>query len=86
MKAHGKNVHNPEYKEKSRAIRRAFRKDKERHTEDKCEIIVGMCKQGRTSEMFKEIRTLIKTFTPKLNVIKYANGETLTENDDMLAR
>ena len=35
MKAHGKNVNNPEYKEKSRAIRRACRKDKERYTEDK---------------------------------------------------
>ena len=86
MKAHGKNVNNPEYKEKSRAIRRACRKDKERFTEDKCEIIVGLCKQGRTSEMYKEIRTLIKKFTPKLNVIKDANGETLTENDDILAR
>ena len=86
MKAHGKNVNNPEYKEKSRAIRRACRKDQERYTEDKCEIIVGLCKQGRTSEMYKEIRTLIKKFTPKLNVIKDANGETLTENDDILAR
>ena len=64
MKAHGKNVNNPEYKEKSRAIRRACRKDKERYTEDKCETIVGLCKQGRTSEMYKEIRTLIKKFTP----------------------
>ena len=86
MKAHGKNVNNPEYKEKSRAIRRACRKDKERYTEDKCEIIVGLCKQGRTSEMYQEIRTLIKKFTPKLNVIKHVNGETLTENDDILAR
>ena len=76
----------PEYKEKSRAIRRACRKDKERYTEDKCEIIVGVCKQGRTSEMYKEIRTHIKKFTPKLNVIRDANGETLTENDDILAR
>ena len=67
-------------------IRRACRKDKERFTEDKCELIVGLCKQGRTSEMYKEIRTLIKKFTPKLNVIKDANGETLTENDDILAR
>ena len=36
--------------------------------------------------MYKEIRTLINKFTPKLNVIKGANGETLTENDDILAR
>ena len=36
--------------------------------------------------MYKEIRTLIKKFTPKLNVIKYTKGETLTENDDNLAR
>ena len=36
--------------------------------------------------MYKEIRTLIKKFTLKLNVIKDANGETLTENDDILAR
>ena len=63
MKAHAKNVNNPEYKEKSRAIRRACRKDKERYTE--------------------EIRTLIEKFTPKLIVIKGANGETLTENDDI---
>ena len=65
-KAHGKKVNNPEYKEKSRAIRSACRKDKERHTEDKCATIVGLCKQGRTSEMPKEIRTLIKKFIPKL--------------------
>ena len=81
MKAHGKNVNNPDigaYKEKSRAIRRACRKDQERHTGGKCATIVGLCKQGRTSEMYKEIRTLIKKFTPKLNVIKYAKGETLT--------
>ena len=86
MKAQGKNVNNPEYKEKSRVIRRACRKDKERYTEDKRDIIAGLCKQGRTSEMYKEIRTLIKKFTPKLNVIKDENGETLTENDDILAR
>ena len=36
--------------------------------------------------MYKEIRTLIKNFTPKLNVIKEAKGETLTESDDILAR
>ena len=36
--------------------------------------------------MFKEIRTLIKRFTPKLIAIKDAKGETLTENDDILAR
>ena len=65
MKAHGKNINNPEYKEKSRAIRRACGKDKERYTEDKRATIVGLCKQGRTSEMYKEIRTLIKKFTPK---------------------
>ena len=86
MKAHGKNVNNPEYKEKSRAIRRACGKDKERYTEDKCATIVGPCKQWRTSEMHKEIRTLIKKFTPKLIAIKDAKGETLTENDDILAR
>ena len=40
MKAHGKNVNNPEYKEKSSAIRRACRKDKERYTEDKCATII----------------------------------------------
>ena len=52
MKAHGKNVNNLQYKEKSRAIRRACRKDKERYTEDKCATItVGLCKQGKTSEM-----------------------------------
>ena len=86
MNAHGKNVNNPEYKEKSRAIRRACRKEKERYTEDKCATIVGLCKKVRTSEMYKEIRTLIKKFTPKLNVIKDAKCETLTENDDILAR
>ena len=87
MKAHGKNVNNPEYKEKSRAIRRECSKDKERYViEDKCATIVGLRKQGRTSEMYKEIRTLIKNFTPKLNVIKYTKDETLTENDDILAR
>ena len=32
-----------------------------------------------------EIRTLTTKFTPKLNVIKYAKGETLTDNDDILA-
>ena len=36
--------------------------------------------------MYKEILKLIKKFTPKLNVINYAKGETLTENDDILAR
>ena len=88
MKAHGKNVNNPEYKEKSHAIRRACRKDKERYTEDKCATILELCqcKHGRTSEMYKKIRTLIKKFTPKLDVIKDAKGETLTENDDILAR
>ena len=36
--------------------------------------------------MYKEILKLIKKFTPKLNVIKDAKGETLTENDDILVR
>ena len=86
MKEHGKNVNNPEYKEKSLAIRKACRKGKERYTEDKCTTVVGLCEQGRTSEMHKEIRTLINKFTPKLNVIKYAKGETHTENDDISTR
>ena len=86
LKAHGKNVNNTEYKEKSRAIRRACRKDKERYTEDKYATLVGLCKQWRTSEMYNETRTLVQKFTPKLNVIKYAKGETLTENDDILAK
>ena len=47
---------------------------------------MGLCKQGRTSEIYKEIQTLIKKFTPTLNIIKDAKGETLTENDDILAR
>ena len=33
MKAHGKNVNNPQYKEKSRANRRACGKDKERYVQ-----------------------------------------------------
>ena len=37
---------------------------------------------GRTSEIYHDILTLIKKFTPKLNVIKDAKDETLTENDD----
>ena len=36
--------------------------------------------------MYKEIRTLIKRFIPKLIAIKDAKGETLTENYDILAR
>ena len=36
--------------------------------------------------MYTEIRTIIKKFTPKLNVIKDAKGKTLTENDDILAK
>ena len=72
-------------KEKYRAIRRACRKDKMRYTEDKCATIVGLFKQMRMSEMYKEIRTLIKKFTPKLNVIKDAKCEPLTENEDILA-
>ena len=47
---------------------------------------MALCKQWRTSERYKEIRTLIEKFTPKLNVINDAKGKTLTENDDILAR
>ena len=54
MKAHGKNVNNPEYKEKARAIRRACRKDKERYTEDKCRL-----QQYYGSDTYKEIRSRI---------------------------
>ena len=60
--------------------------DKERYTEDKCETIVGLCKHGRSSDMYKEIWTLIKQFTPKRNVITYAKGEIITENDDIFGR
>ena len=47
---------------------------------------MGLCKQGRTNEIYKEIQKLIKRFPPKQNIIKDATGETLTENDDILAR
>ena len=82
VKAHVKNVNDPEYKEKSRAIRRACRKDTERYTEDKCATIVGLCKRGRTRERHNEIRTLVNKFTPTLNAIKDAP----TKDGDILAR
>ena len=86
MKAHGKNSTIRNKKRNPAPSEGQCRKDKERYTEDKCATIVGLSKQGRTSEVYKEIRTLIKKFTPELNVIKNAKGETLTENDDILAR
>ena len=85
MKEHGKNSTIQNTKRNPAPSEGHAGKNKELYTEDKCATIGGLCKQGRTSEMHKEIRTLIQKITPKLNVIKDAKGETLTENDNILA-
>ena len=70
MKAHGKNVNNPGYKEKSRAIRKVCTKDNERYTEDKCVTIVELCKHGGTSKRHEEMRALKEKRKKKNTQIK----------------
>ena len=69
MKAHGKNVNNPKYKDTSRAIRKAYRKDKEGYTKKTVQQLWD-CKHRRASERYKEIQTLIKKFPPNMQKVK----------------
>ena len=67
-------------------IRKRTRQDKKQFINNKCNTIETLNELGRDGEMFKEIKALIREFTPSVKIINDKNGNTLTGNEDILNR
>jgi len=74
------------YRELNRRIQHQTRQDKNDYISQKCMEIEKHSAANNTRDMFKNIKSLTKKATPKLNVLKDENGNILTEEEDIKAR
>ena len=73
-------THSYVYKAIAKEVKQMCRKDKKNFLLEKCETIEDLKSKNRNKEMYNEIKSLTKTFQPRLGVIKDENGKTLTES------
>ena len=62
-------------------FQRIARKDKKAFLSDQCKEIEENNRIGKTSDLFRKIRTTKGTFHVKMGTIKNRNGMDLTEED-----
>ncbi|XP_071508162.1 craniofacial development protein 2-like [Diadema antillarum] len=86
MKEEGVSIASLEYRNATKDIKRACRKDKRQYLLNKCCSIEAHSKAGNSKAMYGEIKNLTKKFKPSLNVIKNKEGNILTETNDVLDR
>ena len=70
----------------TREIRRMTRKDKETFVKSKCSEIEEHMKKGRSKDLFKVIKDIVKTKMPQCSTVKDTNGKILTESEDIKRR
>ncbi len=75
-----------EYRNATKEIKKACRKDKKQHLLQKCNSIEEHCKVGNNKAMYGGIKNLTRKFRPSLNVIKNKDGRRLIEDVDVLGR
>ena len=74
------------YKELSKRIQHQAREDKKDYISKKCGEIEKYSQSNNSRDMFKNIKSQYKKPAPKLNVLKDANGNILTEDEDIKNR
>ena len=67
-------------------FQRQIRRDKEVFLNDQCKEIEEANSKKRSRDMFQKIKEITGHFTPKLGVLKSANGKDLTEENDIKNR
>jgi hypothetical protein len=83
MKMEGKWV---EARKLNGEIQKRFRKDKENYLQEKCRVLEGHNKKGRTRELHQQIREI--TRKPKINTstIKSRAGVDYIEKENIIRR
>ena len=79
-------THSYAYKAIAKEVKQMCRKDKKNFLIEKCETIEDLKSKNRSREMYNDIKSLTKTFQPRLGVIKDENGKTLTESEKIADR
>ena len=74
------------YREAHRAIQREARREKARWLEEQCASVEEGLKRNNSRKAYQFIKTLRKTFQPKLRNIKNAEHRVLTDLKDILRR
>ena len=74
------------YKHLSAEFQRIVRRDKKVFFSDQCKEIGENNRMGKTSDLFKKIRDIKRTFHAKMASIKDRNSMDLTEAEDIKKR
>ena len=74
------------YKHLNAEFQRIARRDKQVFLSDQCKEIEENNRLGKTRDLFKKIRDTKQGFHAKMSMIKYRNGEDLTEAEDIKKR
>ena len=80
------NVEKERYKHLHAELQRIVRRDKKVFFSDQCKEIGENNRMGKTSDLFKKIRDIKRTFHAKMASIKDRNSMDLTEAEDIKKR
>ena len=73
-------------KELNASFQREARRAKEKFYNDHCNMIEVSNSKENTRELFKTIRDITGTFTPRIGIVKDKQGKDLREEDEVKAR
>ena len=72
-------------KELNASYQREARRDIEKFYSNQCNIIEESNSKGNTRDLFKTIRDITGTFTPRTGIVKDKQGKDLNEEDEVKA-
>ena len=75
-----------EYRKINKTIRREMKKAEEQWIADQCENIEDNLSRNNTKEAFKVVKDLTQVKTTKVNTIQDKNGNTITEEKEIIQR
>ena len=73
-------------KQLNASCQREARRDKEKFYNEKCNMIEQSNSNGNTRDLFKTIRDITGTFTPRIGIVKNKQGKDLSEEVEVKAR
>ena len=79
-------AHSNDYKAIAKEVRQMCRKDKTKYLIRKCQKIDEFMKENKSRDMYNEIKSITRTFKPRLGVIKDESGKILTEAGNIVDR
>lgn len=74
------------YKDLSREIKQRCRNDKNKYLSDICHEIEQHAHKNETRDMFKKIKQITRSFTPKFSAIRSEDGRLLTDKAQIKER